>query len=295
VNDDLTESYAYCRRVARRSGSSFYYSFLLLPRPERRAMCALYAFLRRTDDLSDSDEAVEQRRTALAAWRRALLEAVERQTTNDPVLRAVAHTMTTFRVPIEHLTAAIDGVEMDLDIHRYDTFKQLEGYCQLVASAVGLACLRIWGCERPEAVEPARRCGVAFQMTNILRDLKEDAARGRVYLPRADMERFDYTAEDLLAGVCDERFRALMHFEIDRTERLYLQAEELERWLAPQRRRVFGSMMAMYHTLLAEIKRLDGDVLSYRVRLGGWQKMRIAARWLLLPSPARAAAGIGLP
>ncbi|HEX3726526.1 MAG TPA: phytoene/squalene synthase family protein [Pirellulales bacterium] len=292
---ELASSYAHCQRIARTSGSSFYYSFLLLPKRQRLAMCALYAFLRRTDDLGDSLEPVERRRQALAAWRRSF-EAAMTGRADDPLLPALADTVKSFHIPREHLAAAIDGVEMDLDVRRYETFDELQNYCDRVASAVGWACLCVWGCYRTEARRPARQCGLAFQMTNILRDLKEDAARDRVYLPREDLDRFDYSDAELLDGVCDERFRRLMRFEIERTERLYAEAAELEHWLDGDGRRVFGSMMAMYRALLAEIKRLDGDVLSMRVRLGGWRKMRIAARWFLLRPPLpRAAAGVSLP
>jgi phytoene synthase len=305
MNDDLAASYAHCQRVARSSGSSFYYSFLMLPRRERLAMCALYAFLRRTDDLGDGDEAlgepsdesvkiIERRRWQLKAWRQSLAEAMDGRC-DDPVLPALADALRSYSIPIEYLNTAIDGVEMDLDVRRYGTFAELETYCQRVASAVGLACLRVWGCQKPEAEGPARRCGVAFQMTNILRDLKEDAARDRIYLPREDLARFGYSEGDLLAGLYNDRFQRLMQFEIVRTERLYEEARELDRWLAPDRRRVFGSMMAMYQALLAEIKRRDGDVLTARVRLGGFRKMRIAARWLLRPPHSRSAAvGAGL-
>ena len=143
--------------------------------------------------------------------------------------------------------------------------------------------MRIWGCDHSRAEEPARQCGVAFQMTNILRDLKEDAARGRIYLPREDLARFNYTPEDLRAGVRDDRFRRLMRFEIERTERLYDEAARLEPLLESDGRRVFGSMVSVYRALLDEIKRLDGDVLTTRVRLSRWRKMRIASRWLFRP------------
>jgi phytoene synthase len=294
MSHNVAASYIHCQRVARRSGSSFYYCFLLLPKQQRLAMCALYAFMRHTDDLGDSLRCVEERRGALRAWRHSMLDAIDGRAADDPLLPALADTVRRYDIPLAHLTAAIDGVEMDLDTNRYETFGDLEEYCQRVAAAVGLACLRIWGCNRTEAIGPARRCGVAFQMTNILRDLKEDAARGRVYLPQEDLRRFGYTSDELLGGVCDDRFRRLMHFEIERTERLYVEGQQLERWLPPERLRVFGSMLAMYRTLLAEIKRLEGDVLHYRARVGGWQKVRIAARWLLRP-PSRAAAKVGLP
>jgi len=285
----LAASYAHCQQIARRSASSFYYSFLLLPKPKRLAMCALYAFLRRTDDLGDSAEPVNVRRQQLASWRQSLNKATH-GTFDDAMLPALADTVARFEVPIAYLEAVIDGVEMDLDTCRYDTFMQLEEYCHRVASAVGLACLRIWGCDHEQAEPAARNCGLAFQMTNILRDLKEDAARNRIYLPREDLDRFGYSEGDLGAGVRDERFRRLMQFEIDRTEKLYAEANKLEQWLKPDGRRVFGSMIAIYRALLAEIKRRDGDVLSTRIRLSRWRKMSIATRWLLFrPRPVQPA------
>ena len=290
MNKGLEASYRHCQQVARRSASSFYYSFLLLPKPKRMAMCALYAFLRRTDDLGDSSASAAERRAALETWRAALARSTNGEY-DDPLLPALSDTIDAFDVPIEHLESVIDGVEMDLEPRRYDTFEQLEQYCHRVASAVGLACLRIWGCNGG-AEEPARRWGVAFQMTNILRDLKEDAARHRIYLPREDFERFRYTADDLRAGVRDERFRQLMRFEIDRTERLYAEGARLEAALSPDGQRIFGSMVAVYRALLDEIKRLDGDVLTTRVRLTSWRKMRIATRWLLRGTGVEGASGV---
>ncbi len=294
----LAGSYAHCRRIARRSASNFYYSFLLLPKPKRMAMCALYAFLRRTDDLGDGDHlgqeaGVSTRRAALDAWRQALLRAMEGRF-DDPLLPALADTVQTFGVSIDHLQDVIDGVAMDLEPRTYATFDELRQYCHRVASAVGLACLRIWGCQPRWNESAAKDCGVAFQMTNILRDLKEDLARGRIYLPLEDFQRFDYTVDDLRAGVRDERFRRLMRFQIERTERLYHEGAKIESWLEPDGLRVFGSMMTVYRALLDEMKRLDGDVLSTRVRIGSWRRMRIATQWFLFGSrmtlPAASAA-----
>ncbi len=290
----LAASYAHCQQIARRSASSFYYSFLLLPKRKRLAMCALYAFLRRTDDLGDNAEPVLARRAKLAAWRQSLARAAQGEF-DDPLLPALADTVARFEIPLGYLEAVIDGVEMDLETCRYETFEQLEAYCHRVASAVGLACLRIWGCSSAQAEPAARQCGLAFQMTNILRDLKEDAAQNRIYLPREDLDRFGYTEDDLRAGVRDERFRRLMRFEIERTEKFYAEAVKLERWLPADGRRVFGSMLAVYRALLAEIKRLDGDVLSSRIRLSRWRKMRIATRWLLFRSRASQPVGASLP
>lgn len=292
MNVNLRESYAHCRQIARGSASSFYYSFLLLPKRKRMAMCALYAFLRRTDDLGDSGEPEAERRSGLKAWRQAL-ERAQSGDHHDPLFPALADTMQAFRIPQEYLHDVIDGVEMDLEPVAYQTFEHLEQYCQRVASSVGLACLRIWGA-RPGGEQPARRCGLAFQLTNILRDLKEDAARDRVYLPREDLDRFGYTPEDLRAGVRDDRFRKLMQFEIARTEGLFDEAQSLHRWLEADGRRIFGSMLAVYRALLDEIKRLDGDVFSARVRLSRWRKMSIASRFLLQPSLQRAS-GIAMP
>jgi phytoene synthase len=294
MNEGLQASYAHCRAIARRSSSSFYYSFLLLPKPKRMAMCALYAFLRRTDDLGDSSAAASERRGALAAWR-ASLERAAAGEHDDPLLPALAHTIRQFRVPLAHLEAVIDGVEMDLEPREYRTFAELEQYCGRVASAVGLACVRIWGCTRSRIEDSAHRCGVAFQLTNILRDLKEDAARNRFYLPREDFERFGYTPDDLRAGVRDERFRELMRFEIERAEQYYDEGMELEHALSSDGKRIFGSMMAVYRALLAEIKRLDGDVLSARVQLSRWQKMRIASKWFLRRPAVDVAAGAHAP
>ncbi|HEV3136376.1 MAG TPA: phytoene/squalene synthase family protein [Pirellulales bacterium] len=291
--NELAASYVECQRVARRSASSFYYSFLLLPKRKRRAMCVLYAFLRRTDDLGDNSDSVSERRAALQSWRHSLARAA-RGIYDDPLLPAVADVIEEFSVPPEYLTSVIDGVEMDLEPCRYETFEQLEKYCYRVASVVGLACLRIWGCAHTDAQRPARQCGLAFQMTNILRDLNEDVARDRIYFPQQDLDRFGYTADELRAGAGNDRFRELMRFEIERTEKFYAEAADLEQWLEPDGRRVFGSMMAVYRALLAEIKRLDGDVLSRRVRLSRWHKMRIATRWLLVRSAA-ATAGIHSP
>lgn len=293
MNKGLRASYAHCRSIARRSASSFYYSFLLLPKPKRMAMCALYAFLRRTDDLGDSSASASERRTSLAAWRESLARSLKGEY-DDPLLPALSDTIREFDVPLAHLEEVIDGVEMDLEPRGYATFAELEQYCHRVASAVGLACLKIWGCTRPRVEEPARRCGVAFQLTNILRDLKEDAAQNRIYLPREDFERFGYTPDDLRRGVRDDRFRRLMRFEIERAEKYYADGAELVHSLSPDGKRIFGSMVAVYRALLDEIKRLDGDVLTRRVRLSTWQKMRIASRWFL-SRPTLDAAGAQTP
>lgn len=275
----LDASYAACRRLTRRAGSSFYYPLWLLSRDKRRAMWALYSFMRRTDDLGDNEAAVETRRAALAAWRTALERALAGEF-DDPILPALADAVARYGIPPEHLRAAIGGVEMDLDGRQYATFAELETYCDHVASAVGLACIHVWGFSDPAAFRPARQCGIAFQLTNILRDLKEDAAAGRVYLPQEDLARFDYTVEDLRQGVRDSRFVALMQFEIARAELFYAEAETLGQWLTPDGRAALAAMTGIYRDVLDQIKRRGGDVFSRRVRVSRWRKLKIAAQSL---------------
>jgi phytoene synthase len=289
----LDASYDECRRLTRRTATNFYYSFLVLPRPKRRSMCALYAFLRRTDDLGDSSQSAADRREALKRWRAGLDRAL-RGEFDSALMPALADTVARYAIPPEYLYAVIDGVEMDLEQHAYQTFDELCGYCYKVASVVGLSCIHIWGFEGAGALEPARKCGIAFQLTNILRDLKEDAALGRIYLPQEDLDRFSYTADDLKQGVHDGRFKGLMRFQIARAEQYYAEAAELHRYLSPDGHAVYGAMVGIYRELLEEIKRRDGDVFSQRVSLSSWRKLGIAARWLL-PPPAWRRAARGAP
>jgi 15-cis-phytoene synthase len=318
--DALETSYAYCRQMSRRAGSSFYAGFLLLPKQKRRAMEALYAFMRHTDDLADEGSGFRvpgsglgvrgsgyrgqgsetpnlpinksPNSDAISAWRAALVQTLaaespaqlpsQQSPSPSPLLPALADTVRRFQIPHEHLLAVIDGVEMDLTPRRYETFDDLERYCERVASAVGLACIHIWGFRGPEAFEPARQAGVALQLTNILRDLKEDAAVGRVYLPLADLRRCGYSEEDLLTGSANDAFLDLMRFEIERAEQFYRAAAGLSDWLEPDGRRIFGLMTATYHQLLKQIERRPAEVLRRRVRVGSLQKLRLFVRWMLL-------------
>jgi phytoene synthase len=202
----------------------------------------------------------------------------------EAFMPALIDTVERFHIPAEHLVAVVDGVAMDLDRSSYETFDDLVTYCERVASAVGLACIHVWGFRGREAFEPARKCGIALQLTNILRDLKEDAEQGRVYLPREDLRRWGYSVEDLAAGVADERFERLMGFQIDRARRFYQEGAELFGRLKPDGRRVFGMMMSVYRRLLERIASRPGDVFCRRVGLSRWEKLSIAARWALLPA-----------
>jgi 15-cis-phytoene synthase len=275
--NDLDASYAICQRLARKAASNFYFSFLLLSREKRRAMCALYAYLRHVDDLADDEQRnIEVRKSELNKLRTAI-DSSDFCAGTNLILPALADTVKRYSIPVEYLTAAIDGVEMDLAGTRYDTFTDLEQYCYRVASVVGLACIHIWGYRGPQALEPARRCGIAFQLTNILRDLKEDAARGRCYLPQEDMRRFGYTFDELCRGVANPAFQQLMEFEIARGEQFFAAVKELEPLLDIGGRRAFRAMSATYRSLLDKVKLNPAAVFLHRVRLSRWEKFRITS------------------
>jgi phytoene synthase len=172
---------------------------------------------------------------------------------------------------------------MDLDPPRYETFDDLRGYCFHVASAVGLACIHIWGCTDERAIELADTCGVAFQMTNILRDLREDASRGRIYLPREELAKFECDASDLQSTSLNDRLAPLLRFQIERAERLFEEAAPLTEMISDRSRHAFAAMFATYRELLAEIKRRDGNVFSCRVRIGSWRRVRIICSALVRP------------
>ena len=286
MNRELAASYAHCQQLARRAASNFYLSFLLLARPKRQSMCALYAFLRRADDLCDSGAAFEDRRSGIREWRRSMHRCLKGQM-DDPLLPALADTVHRYRIPHQYLDDVLDGVEMDLEPRSYESFDELREYCYRVASVVGLACIHVWGFQGDEAFKPARSCGLAFQLTNILRDLKEDAMRDRCYLPQAELRQFGYGQADLKQGVRNQSFTSLMKFQIDRAERWYDEARDLETYLSPDGRRAFRAMYATYRGLIDEIKHRNGDVFSRRVRLTNRKKFRIALSQLWMRSPTR--------
>jgi phytoene synthase len=278
----LPQSYAACEAIARRAASSFYPAFRLLPSPQRKAMCALYAFLRIADDISDEPGPDAEKRRRLAEWRTGL----ERALVGDyrhPIYPALHDSVRRHRIPVKFLTAALDGVEMDLAPATYSTFSDLQRYCYHVASVVGLACIHIWGFHGDRAEEYAIHAGTAFQLTNILRDLGEDAARGRVYLPTEDLTRFGYGGDRLRRGERDERFRELMRFQVARARRFYDDAWPLVPLLRPAGRTVFLVMARTYRALLDVMERRDYDVFTARVRVARWRKVMLALRAL----PAR--------
>jgi len=214
----LEESYTYCVRVARSRARNFYYSFLLLSPPQRRAICAMYAFMRYCDDLSD-DESVADRAQAIARWKGDLDAALEGKFSGHPVWPAFHDAVQRYKIPHQYFREMIAGVSSDLEPRRIRTFDELYKYCYQVASVVGLTIIHIFGFDSKDALKLAEKCGIAFQITNILRDVREDAVNNRIYLPAEDLQRFGVTAEELASGDESERFRQLMAFEAARTPR----------------------------------------------------------------------------
>ncbi len=283
MHPSLARSYRYCEDLTRRAAGNFYPAFRFLPRPQRLAMCALYAFLRIADDLSDEPRPVAVKRELLAGWRAGLDRALA-GAYNHRLHEALHHAVMTYGIPREYLWAVLDGVEMDLEPVVYPTFTDLRLYCYRVASAVGLACIHIWGFADDRVKIYAENAGVAFQLTNILRDLGEDAARGRVYLPQEDLERFHYPWEKLRRGQRDHPFRELMRFQVERARGFYAAAWPLVPLLAPAGRAVFLVMARTYRGLLDAIERRGYDVFSSRIRVSAWRKLlfgleALPARW----------------
>jgi phytoene synthase len=275
----LSRSYAYCERLARREAGNFYHAFRVLPNAQRRAMCALYAFLRVSDDLADGPGEPAARRALLDDWRRRF-ERVLAGEYSHRLHPAFHDAVRRHGIPRVYLDAVLDGVAMDLDCVRYPRFDDLYRYCYRVASAVGLACIHIWGFTDERAEAYAEKAGIAFQLTNILRDLGEDAARGRVYLPAEDLKRFGYAEDRLRRGERDAPFQGLMRFQVERARGYYEAARPLERLLPPPGRAVFLVLSRTYRGLLDAIERRDYDVFSSRVRVPGWRKVGLALRAL---------------
>ncbi len=285
MDSTVADSFRYCQRLARRTGHNFYFSFLTLPRPLFRDMCALYAFMRVTDDLGDDESrSPTQRKAALRSWRGELETVLAGERASHPVAAAIADVQRRHQIPPDDLCAVITGVEADLQPGGFETFAELSDYCYHVAGAVGLCCIHVWGFHDPVAKERAVDCGLAFQLTNILRDLQEDAQAGRVYLPREDLRRFGYSADDLRNGVRDDRFRALMRFQIERARSYYERGSALHPLLAPPGRPILAAMFAIYGRLLRQIERRDYDVFSQRIKLPARIKLTVAAKHILRPN-----------
>ncbi len=283
----VAESYAWCRQVARSRAKNFYYSFVLLDRARRDAMCAVYAFMRECDDLSD-DPATQDPRASLEAWRKDLDRALAGDFGDHASWPALHDAVRRYAIPRDYLHVMIDGVSSDLEARRIATFEELYRYCYQVASVVGLTVIHIFGFSSEEAFSLAEKCGVAFQLTNILRDIKEDAGRGRLYLPAEDLERFGVKECVLMEGRRSEAVVELLRFEAARARDYYRESEALLPLIDARSRASLWALREIYRRLLDRIERSDFDVFTRRIRVPTWEKLAIIARAGLLKRAARA-------
>jgi phytoene synthase len=265
----------YCQQKTVQSGSSFYYSFLFLAPERRRAITALYAFCREVDDTVDEATDASLARIKLAWWRTEV-STMYKGTPTHPVTQALKPHLDVYHLEEQHLQAIIDGMEMDLDQSRYLDYPGLRKYCWHVAGVVGILSASIFGFSNPQTLQYAEKLGLAFQLTNIIRDVGDDARRGRIYLPVNELQQFGVTAQDLLSARHSEKFEALMRFQTERAQAMYEEALAL---LPKEDRRAQrpGLMMAaIYRTLLDEIARDNFHVLNQRISLTPLRKLWLA-------------------
>jgi squalene synthase HpnC len=290
----VASSYAECHRVARGARSNFYYAFYLLPKPKRDGLAALYAFMRLVDDVADVSENIETTQRGLAKWRAAFDEAVTGRsqffdgTAVTPlgeylygereVLPALIDTMRRYNMPARYLHDLISGAEMDLTVKSYPTFDRLREYCYRVAGTVGLTCTHVFGYRDPRALDLAERLGLAFQLTNIIRDVREDAALGRVYIPDEDLARYGVAPGDFSRSEATLGVRELLRFEADRAWRIYEECSELLDLIDADSRCALWLLVRTYSALLARIESVDFAVFGERVRLSKAEKMTLLAR-----------------
>ena len=304
--ESLKRSYDFCREIAKSRAKNFYYSFIVLPAERRRAMCAVYAFMRYCDDIVDEEAGEADKENRLNACRESLDRAYDEtppdacgETPPDAydgtpadacgekpadvrgLLPAFRDTVGRYDIPRAYFDAIIDGAQMDLTVTRYATFEDLYQYCYRVASAVGLVCIHIFGFNGAEAKKHAESCGIAFQLTNILRDLREDAGMGRIYLPQEDLDAFGYPEERLRNGLLDDSFRRLMEFQVERARSYYDAALPLLPQVQSSSRACLAAMIGIYRACLEEIPHRQYDVYSQRIGLSPWKKISITARALI--------------
>lgn len=273
AKETVRESYAECNRVARAAHSSFYLAFFGLPRPKRNALCALYAFNRLVDNISDEPGDLDSKRRGLARWRGMLDEVAAGRTGGHAILPALADTISRFAIPTRYFHDLILGAEMDLTIASYATFDQLSEYCYRVAGTVGLTCLHVFGFKDPKAPDLAERLGLAFQLTNIIRDVRSDVEMGRIYIPEEDIRRFGCREHDL-RGPQTPQLRELLAFEADRAWSCYEEGAPLIQKIDADSRATLWALVRTYSTLLTRIEERDFDVFSSRVSLSSAEKIR---------------------
>lgn len=295
--NQLDHAYAICRGITRHSARNFFYAFLVMPREKRNALYAVYAFMRHCDDLSDDPSLpVEQRWTKLGEWQQQFHEVLAGRPTDDPVLLALADAQQRFQIPVERFDQLVQGTAMDLQLAvqrgqngeatpgllTFATFEDLARYCYHVASVVGLITIRIFGYRDPRAEPLAEKTGIAFQLTNIIRDVREDAMLGRVYLPEEDLARFGHSAAELAAGAANGAnagtWRELLAFEAERAREYYRAADELIPLVDEDCQPALWTLVTIYRRLLDKIALKQYDVFRERVRLTVPEKLGILSK-----------------
>jgi len=291
----LAQSYEACHRIARASRSNFYYAFYLLPKPKRDALAALYAFMRLVDDVSDDEHGLLAKQRGLAKWRAAFDEAVtghsqvfdgtaamplpgDASLGEAEVLPALVDTMQRYKMPARYLHDLISGAEMDLTIQSYPTFERLREYCYRVAGTVGLTCTHVFGFRDARALDLAEKLGLAFQLTNIIRDVHEDYQLGRVYLPEQDLQRYGVSPEDFARNEATLGVRELLRFEAERAWQFYEEGSALLGLIDADSRGALWLLVHTYSALLGRIESLDFAVFGERVRLSKAEKMMFIAK-----------------
>jgi len=274
----LDDSYTRCIEVTRERAQNFHFAFQVLPKEPYRAICALYAFARMADDYSDDEKDPNAALAKAREWRDVFDRAVAGDTSGHAIMPAVADTVKRCRIPTEYFHELVAGTEMDASIQRYQTWDDAYKYCYCVASVIGLMTIHVFGFEGAEAIPLAEKTGIAFQLTNILRDIKEDSERQRIYLPLEDLARHNVSEEDLLAGRDSAAFRDLVRFEVERAQGYYQAGDELLPLIHAECRPALAALVSIYGRLLDEIARRDYDVLSKRVSLSAGEKLRLAGR-----------------
>ena len=285
----LRRAYDHCGRITKSRAVNFYYAFRTLPKARRRAIYATYAFCRLCDDIADGSGSFDKKKQGFLRVRRALAQS-HKSATADPLFIALQHAAATFHIPIGYFEDVIDGVEMDLTRSRYADFHELEEYCYKVASTVGLISIEIFGYSDPDAKKYAVDLGIAMQLTNILRDIREDASLGRVYIPQDELVSFGYSEDELRAEVVNKAFRDLMEFQVARAREYFDSGRRLMPLLNLQSRACPAVLLAVYSRILGRIESSGFDIFEHRIGLNTVQKLLMMVRlWAtsLLPATQR--------
>ena len=296
TRSQLRQAYGVCSAIAREAAKNFYYAFLALPADKRNALCAVYAFMRHADDIADEPGSSSgDRRAKLDAWLNGLHKAAAGAPTDDPVLIALCDAQHRFQIPMDLFEKLVLGTTLDLDgpadldgdsTIRYPTFADLYRYCYHVASVVGLVCIHIFGYSDPRAEELAERCGIAFQLTNIIRDVQEDAALGRVYLPAEDLEKFGIAAREITAQGLQQpdlrpRLRKVLEFEARRAREFYQSGRELIPLVDDDSQPALWVLVEIYSRLLEKIAAREYNVFDKKIVLGAPEKSSVLWRGLI--------------